>query len=331
MKDIAAEAGVTVMTVSNVLNGHMDRVSPQTADRILDIAMRMRYVPNEAARALSTKTSTVVGMLVAAAPNGHIDLSPHNAKFITTAEFGLRQRGYTTLLRGVDDVDGVSNAVRSWNLDGAILLGFAESAMDTLSSCVRVPVVTVDSYARREDLPNVRVDDEGGGYLATRHLLEKGHRDIVFVGPSLAHDGVVNRRYYGYQRAFQEASLELTRTPVVVTDASFGHGIDVGSRLASLRPVPTAVFATADTLAAGVIRGLQRAGKIVPHDVSVVGFDNDAVARLIDPPLTTVSQDIPAKADLAVRMVIQAIKGDGVPREPVLDVALVQRGSVASA
>jgi len=329
LKDIADEAGVSLMTVSNVINGNRARVSQQTIDRVQAIVDARGYVPSASARSLAANASRLIGLLVPAADEESLLVSPHYMAMSGLLERQLRKHGYHLLLRGVSRPAEVMQAVQSWNLDGAVLLGFNDDDVEGFTVTGRGPIVALDSYAANPLTTGVRSDDLTGGRLAGRHLLDRGHRHIVFAGPPHARSGVVQQRLEGLRSAHAEAGVAWSSERVEAVGADYESGVAFGRRLRRAHPEATAVFGTADILAIGVMEGLRLEGFGVPNDFSVVGFDNIDMSGYVTPKLTTVAQDIVAKAELTARMLLAEIEREQVPSEAVVvDVGLVERESV---
>ncbi|WP_026925423.1 LacI family DNA-binding transcriptional regulator [Glycomyces arizonensis] len=332
LKDIAAEAGVSPMTVSNVINGKRARVSQATIDRILRIVEQRGYVPSASARSLAARSSRIIGLLVPAAGEDSLTISPHTVEIIGVLERELRKHDYHLMLRGIERIDEIAEALRSWNLDGAVLLGFQDVEIDRLGpdTVGRVALVAMDSYSENPLALGVRSDDFTGARLAARHLLELGHRRIAFAGPAFFDTGVVRQRYEGFRRAFVEAGAPWEGAVVAAVETTHAAGRAFGHLLAAEHPEVTAVFTTADILAIGVMEGLVEAGLAVPGDVSVVGYDDLDIATFVTPKLTTVAQDIPAKAAVAVRLLLGQITREEHPDAAItLGANLIERGTTA--
>ncbi|MFI5736588.1 LacI family DNA-binding transcriptional regulator [Kribbella sp. NPDC051587] len=330
LKDIADEAGVSIMTVSNVVNGNRARVSAETIERIQRIVAARGYVPSASARSLAAKSSRMIGLLVPAADEDSLMISPHNVAILGQIERQLRKSGYHLLLRGIAQPSEVGEALKSWSLDGAVLLGFLDEDVDRLTpgAVGNVSLLAVDSYSDNPLTTGVRSDDYTGALLAARHLIGLGHREIVFAGPPFSGAGVVHQRYDGFRAAFTEAGLTWTERVVTVETTTHSTGRDLGRRIPTEHPDATAVFATADILAIGIMEGLADTGHPVPDQLSVVGFDNLDLSEYVTPKLTTVAQDIPQKAALAVERLLAAIEQQQHPDAPItLDVQLIQRAS----
>jgi LacI family transcriptional regulator len=331
LKDIADEAGVSLMTVSNVINGNSTKVSASTIERVQKIVDARGFVPSASARSLAAKTSQLIGMLVPSGDDDSLMLSPHNVAVFGILERELRTRGYNLLFRGVANPTEVDQALKSWNLDGAVLLGFLDEEVDTFVPPAGTPILALDSYSANPMSTGVRSDDFEGGRLAAEHLLSRGHRRILFAGPTFSDVGVVRQRFEGFVAAHRAAGLEWNPSDQAQVDTSYDRGIDLGQALGRDHPDVSAVFATADILAVGVIRGVQRAGRTVPDDVSVIGFDNIDIGLYVTPTLTTIGQDVAAIANVAVRMLLDEIEERRAPGEPVVvPVELVERESVTT-
>lgn len=316
------------MTVSNVINGKFDKVSKSTVERVTAIARRLDYVPSATARSLVAKSSRLVGVLLPASEGEGIFLSTHNVAVIGVIERLLREKGYYLLLRGVA-AEGIAGTLKSWNLDGAILIGFLDSEIQMMRASFDTPLVVLESYAAHGDFMTVRLNDRNGGYLATRHLIQNGHRNIAFVGTLMPELGVDRERYEGYLDALKEAGITGKPTTFIFPTVSHATGVEAGRRLSLDHPEITAVFATADQMAVGIIEGLHSLGRSVPDDLSVVGFDNLEIAATSRPPLTTITQDLNRKASTAVDLLLQNLHSSGdQPQETVLDVQLIERSSV---
>lgn len=191
-----------------------------------------------------------------------------------------------------------------------------------------IPFVLIDSYIDLPDVCNVGLEDEQGGYLATRHLLEHGHRVIAFASPFLRKNGVVEKRLQGYQRALGEFGVPFDPKLVFEQEISVDDGVCLGHTLAGQTHI-TGIFASADILAAGIVAGLREKGVYVPRDKSIVGFDDNYLCRLTQPQLTTIHQDAAQKGILATKMLLGQLRHQPIDRRKIiLPVRLVERESV---
>jgi DNA-binding LacI/PurR family transcriptional regulator len=305
---VAAEAGVSPSTVSNVLNGRSDRMLPQTRERVELAIARLGYRPNGPARQLRTGRSQVVGLVVPSVAN------PFWGTFARHLEAAALQAGYRVLLcnseRDPERERDYLEELWADGIRGVVLCSSLPSLQHVLPLVERgLVMVAFDRTAQAGDPPslkNISVDNTVGAELATRHLLQLGHRRLAFVSGSLRS---VNRRarFRGFETALEEFGL--TPADALVWsggpedqygDLDIPHLGRTAARelLATDRP-PTAIVAVNDMCALGISAGARDAGLQVGVDVSVVGFDDIVLADLATPPLTTIRQPLPAMADAA--------------------------------
>lgn len=331
--DIARAAHVSNTTVSNVINGKTKRVSQDTIDRINDIIRETGYVPNMSARALATRNSKVVTLISHLDPEKSGDFldDPFLTHFISAVENTLRESGYYLMLRTISGSDDLLKFLSNWNVDGLFLTGlFEDEDLYATLSGLDKPIVLSDSYlSDYGKMVNVGLQDEEGGLLATRYLIAAGHRRIIFAGPPMHRGGVVEKRLEGYKTALAEADIDFDPTLVYESEFRTRDTIALGEWIAKRADV-TAVFATADILAAGIMSGLRQSGKRVPDDISIIGFDDLDWCRLTSPMLTTVHQNTHRKGQLAADLMVSLLEGGHViERNITLPVHLVERESVS--
>jgi DNA-binding LacI/PurR family transcriptional regulator len=305
---VAAEAGVSPSTVSNVLNGRSDRMLPQTRERVEQAIARLGYRPNGPARQLRTGRSQVVGLVVPSVAN------PFWGTFARHLEAAALQAGYRVLLcnseRDPERERDYLEELWADGIRGVVLCSSLPSLQHVLPLVERgLAMVAFDRTAQAGDPPslvNISVDNAVGAELATRHLLQLGHRRLAFVSGSLRS---VNRRarFRGFETALEEFGLTAADALVwsggpedQYGDLDIPHLGRTAARelLATDRP-PTAIVAVNDMCALGISAGARDAGLQVGVDVSVVGFDDIVLADLATPPLTTIRQPLPAMADAA--------------------------------
>lgn len=330
LKDIAREAGVSITTVSNVINEKKCRVSKELIEHIKEIIRRQGYVPNLTARTLAKNSSRIICVINHLVPrlNGGFLSDPFHNAFISGIEERVREKGYFVMLRTVEDVKGLQTIHRNWNLDGLILTGlFQDDFLEGVQK-LGIPFALIDSYVDQPDVYNVGLEDTRGGYLATKYLLEHGHRVIAFASPPVKPNGVIDKRLQGYKKALAEYDLSYNPDLVFQGEITIPEGIKLGIRL-GLRPDITAIFANADILAAGIISGLQEIDLSVPKDKSIVGFDDNYLSQITSPRLTTIHQDAEEKGGIAMEMIFAQInKDESQGHNVILPVRLVERESV---
>ncbi|MFG2045783.1 LacI family DNA-binding transcriptional regulator [Dactylosporangium sp. NPDC048998] len=287
MRDVANLAGVSHQTVSRVVNDHPN-VRSETRARVLAAMRALDYQPNVAARTLATNRSQTVGLVT-------FDTTLFGPSFMVHAiERAAREADYFVSIASArePDVPQVREAVRRLReqaVEGIVTLAPVAAAWTALrQEPLEVPIVVVGIGAgEQEEVPTVAVDNTAGAALATRHLLELGHRTVHHVaGP--ANWPEARERLAGWRAALDEAGRPAP--PPLAGDWSAAAGYAAGWDLAARAEV-TAVFCANDQMAIGVLRALHEAGRSVPRDVSVVGFDNVPESPYLLPPLTTVRQD----------------------------------------
>ena len=330
LKDIAAEAGVSITTVSNVVHNRTSRVSTEQISKIWAIMEREHYIPNMTARSLASEQSAIIGVITHITPknSGSTISDPFLSSIIASIEQRVREKDYYLMFRAVEDFEKLSSLVRSWHLSGLILLGMFQDPFFEAVQHLDVPFVLIDSYVNDSNVCCIGLQDEEGGYLATRHLLENGHRVIAFASPSIQPGGVVEQRFYGYQRALGEFGLSFDPSMVFNREMNVQDGKELG-RVLSQRTEITGIVTSADILAAGIMAGLSEKQVRVPENKSIVGFDDLYLSQLTSPGLTTIHQDAARKGELAVDMILSQLHQQAIPKKKViLPVSLVKRGSV---
>lgn len=330
IKDIARAVGVSPTTVSNVIHGNAGRVSAGTVQRINDAIRKMGYVPNMSARALVSNSSRIIGVINHMVPleSGGFFQDPFHVALLSGIDLGLREHNYYLMFRTINTISELLSLRRNWNLDGIILTGifpkdFYHSLMEQPT-----PFLLIDSYIDYPGVLQIRLEDRQGGYIATKHLLEEGHREILFCGPDIREGGVISERFDGYRAALAEYGVPLKRENVYQREIGIEQSTALGRELAERRDF-SAIFATADILAAGIISGLHAGGRRVPDEISIVGFDDLNISQMTSPLLTTIHQDVVGKGVKAVQMLLAAIAEEHAPEIVTFPVSLVKRDSVA--
>jgi LacI family transcriptional regulator len=328
--DVAAAAGVSKSTVSNVVRG-ADEVSDETRTRVRAAIARLNYKPNAIARHFVKQRTTMLGVLVG-------DLSnPYYAQMAQVVERAAVSQGYTTMFCNIEGADELAvtgvDALLEHRVAGVVFLAFIARTdqLDLALQRARIPIVFLGLSERWGDSVGPR--DRQGGKLATEHLIELGHRRIGYVRTPLVEAIGDRARHQGYLTALRRAGVE----PLPVYGWTPGSAsVTVGRRRASLRSAldgpqaPTALFVSNDIGAISLIEACEQLGLRVPDDVSVVGFDNIALAGLHRISLTTVAQSLDFQAELAVALLLERIEDPGIrPRHESVDVELRVRGSTA--
>lgn len=342
VRDVAREAGVSPATVSYILNDTPGlSFTPETRQRVLAAAEKLHYVANQAAKTLGSGRaegivqSKLIGVVIPQTENkrkeSHIMFgNPFYGTFLSAVELEARRAGYQLILSGTNPGQSYIDIAKSRTLDGVIILGAYPSDDEAEYKKYKIPAVLVDCYGSGDSFfYSVRTDDRLGGYLATKYLIEQGHHRIAIVTGELKAHGVNSERYQGYLDALCEAGLTPAHDDVFEGLVGYDHGLEVAEELARTRRDITALFASADITAIGLINGLHAAGLRVPEDVSVIGFDDVEYAKMCYPGLTTMRQNIMEKGRQATRLMIEAVQDHSLPREErIIPMELIERGTV---
>lgn len=307
INDVAAAAGVSIRTVSRVLN-RSPKVNAETRLHVQRTIDAMGFSPSLRARALAVGRSSLIGMV-------HDD---PNALVLDTVQRGIVgecvARGYELVVHPAvhsesDVVSEIVTFVRRSRVDGLIVLPPVSElpAIPKALAGMKVPVVGLASV-RIPSYPAMLVSDERGGAEAiANHLIGFGHRRIAIItGPRAFHSAT--EREQGFRAALRGAGINLAASHVLEGDYGFDSGVAAAERLLSLADRPTAIFASNDIMAAGVLKVATRMGIGVPGDLSVAGFDGSVIARMVSPALTTVHRPLRSMARDATALLIDMIE-----------------------
>lgn len=335
LKDIADRAGVSMMTVSNVINGKHNRVSAKTIEKVNSIIQECGYVPNLSARSLTNKTSNIIGIIISeddSDDQANYLENPYISTMIGTIERALRKNGYYTMVRAISHPSDIMVLLKNWNVDGIIFLyPDLQNYMETFLAQSSCPLAIFDSYLDLPGIINVTSDDQKGLYLATKYMINHGHTHIAFMA-NYEGNALLTSRFKGYCQALEESGIPFRPEYVFSYPPSYEGGIEAGKRIAGGRNEITAVVTTADISAIGVMEGARLSGYRIPIDLSVIGYDNLTLCQYTVPKLTSISQNIPEKARTAVRLLLETIKTGSLSESGhvKMDVEIVERQSVVS-
>ena len=335
--DVAREAGVSKTAVSFAFNSP-DRLAPDTALRIREIADSLGYRPHPVARMLTQRQTMTIGVLTPQALSV-IFSNPFFGAFSEGVALAAERSGYA--LHFISPLHGsLAHAIGRATVDGVVAVGLSKDHPEVEQiRGAGLPIVLVDSTALPEQ-EWIAVDDEGGAQSAAEHLLGLGHRSFVVIAverpqpmTSMDPGGVMARRLAGYRAAMSSAGIDLPDEWIVTGPASIEGGMAAFDRAWSDGQRPTAVLAMSDAMAIGAMRAVRDLELRVPADISVVGFDDIDLAPYVDPPLTTVHQPIRQKGEEAVRRLLAVIErsNEAGPQQHRLETRLVVRGSTGPA
>jgi LacI family transcriptional regulator len=320
--DVAAEAGVSIATVSKVINDRYG-VAPDTHTKVKAVIAELGYESSLVARSMRSRRTNVIGILVA-------DIEPFSAELLKGAASAIRETDYELI---VYSGSGHGKEHSGWErrnvsrLSGTLTDGIILVTPTVVDVSDAAPIVTVDPHAGPPILPSVHSDNLAGAITATDHLIGLGHRRIGFLAgrPDLES---ARLREEGFRSALARAGIGLDPALVRVGDYEPARSEEPARQLLTLADRPTAIFAANDLSAIETMHVARSLGVAVPDDVSVIGFDNIPESALTEPPLTTIDQSIQQMGREAVRLLVDLISGvsDG-PLQITLPTRLVVRQS----
>lgn len=303
--DIAKYLNISSATVSYVING-VDKVSEKTKKKVLQAIDELGYVPSYTARALSTGKSGLIGILL---PLDDASIAftqnPFYGEFIGGIEQCLTKYNYDLVISVSKKERSIIDWVKSRGLDGLILLGSCERKVYEQLTSIEVPIVLTDDYGEySSDFNNVRSNDEYGMYIATKYLLNLGHKKIGFIGNPNAYP-IDHLRYQGYLKALSEENCSFNI--LYLSDATFDGGYQLGDIIMNEKKV-SSVLCSGDMLAIGLMKRIRELGFDTPKDLSVIGYDDIMVANVVFPGLTTIHQDVVEKGFRSAQIIIDSLE-----------------------
>jgi len=324
IRDVARLAGVSYQTVSRVLNHHPS-IRESTKARVTQVMEEIQYRPNRAARMLVTRHSRTIGVLSASSA----EYGP--ARSIVAIEDAARAAGYYVNIANLATVDAESisealDHLMEQAIEGLVVIAPQVRVFDVLARMsIDIPYVSFQTTGRAE--LQVPADQVAGARMATRHLIDLGHREIIHLaGPQ---DWIeADARMRGFLEEIDEA--ELNTNPPILGDWTAEFGYRAGRELLATREF-SAVFAASDHMALGLMHAIRDAGLDMPRDVSVVGFDDIPDAQHFAPPLTTIRQDFGEIGRRAFEVLLSELRGEEVAERSQILPHLIVRGSTGRA
>lgn len=325
-QDVAQRAGVSIATVSRVLNDS-PHVRPAVKRKVLRAIKALNYQPNRTAQRLRAKQSKVLSLIISDIQN------PFFTAVVRGIEDVAYQNGYSLLLCNSDEDPEKEqlyvDVMRAEAVAGVIIASASEAEphIDDLLDA-HIPVVAIDRRIKDRRVDSVLVANTQGAYNAVAHLIALGHRRIGFIGLPLTRT-MGRERYEGYQRALRANGLSVTRSYVRIADAKQHGGHDSTLDLLTQAPHLTALFVANNLMTLGALEALRERGLKIPDDISIIGFDDMPWANLLQPPLTAIAQPTYAMGQKAAELLLERLQN---PHQPIshiqLDTTLIVRGSI---
>jgi LacI family transcriptional regulator len=334
LRDVAARAGIGIATASSVLNGSTSntRVSADTRQRILDIAREMQYYPNAIGRALAGHPTRTIGVIVGLSRATLAEANPFAFGVLEGIVAAASVEHYNIMLfteswKSAADSLG---ALRDGRVDGVIVIA-ASNDSDILPALAQsgLPTISLSSTPDECHVPTVDIDNVAGAEIATRHLIELGHKRIAHLSGDESLSSAVARRQT-FRDVCSAAGIALNPAYDLPGTYLSPSGYERTLTLLRLPEPPTAIFGASDTLAIAALQAARDSGVAVPAELSVIGFNDEPAATRSIPPLTTVRQDLSAIGAKGVQTMVAVLRGDNVANEHyLLEPALIVRESTA--
>ncbi|MEG2087867.1 MAG: LacI family DNA-binding transcriptional regulator [Angelakisella sp.] len=332
IKEIALLSGVSISTVSRVLN-HFPDVNEATRKKVLSVIDENSYVPNANAKNLKQLSSKVICIVVRGIENAFF------TPILETIQSDVEAAGYTPLLHHIDEREEelavAKRLVVEKKAEGIIILGGSiedrrEEVADIAVPCVFV-TISAESLGLAQ-VSSVFVDDRKAASMAVDHLLELGHRDIAVLGGQLGQHDLVYHRFEGARDSFAAHGLTFDQQNYLESKFSMGSAYEaVSVQLSKRNRFVTALFAMSDVMAIGAIRAILDFGLRVPEDISVIGYDGIPISEFYNPSLTTIHQPAHALAHTSAQLVLDTIAGrQSTGQHIVLETRLVKGQSTSA-
>ena len=320
IRDVAREAGVSVGTVSHVLNGSKRHVSAGTREHVLSVAQSLQYRPNVIARSMVKGATATIGLVI---------MELNNPLFVPVTEgveSVLQPEGYNIVLASCHDMDSEMQAVetlRGRQVDGFIFMSLSVSyPNDHLLDLKKqgVPFVIINRVLEHPDINRVLIDDVKAAFDITKHLLDLGHLNIATItGPRNVRHSAVNR-HLGWEAALKERGIEPAKEWIIEGDYTYEGGLQAVRYMLQKQRYPTALFVANESMAVGALKGLNSAGLRIPQDIAVVTVGDPPFAAYTSPALTTMALPVEEAGRLAARQLVNWIKEN--KPDPVKEITL---------
>ncbi len=308
IKDIAIELGISISTVSRALRGQPD-VNAETRKAVVDLAEKLDYQPNKAALSLLNKHTNTIGVLV-----------PNLDYFFATAIKGIDEAaleaGYTVMVCQSNESYGkeLINTKRllESRVDGFIISVSSDTKIVDHFKKIQdkgIPMVFFDRDVNELQAPKILLNNFEGGYIATKHLINKGYSKIAFLGGP-ERMSISNQRFEGYKSALKEAGIKFNVKFVEHGDFNQEYAYVNTNELLRAKQKPDAIFAMSDRLAIGAMQSIKKHGLRIPDDIGLIGFNNEPITNLLSPSISTIDQPAFEMGKTAARLFIEMMNND---------------------
>lgn len=314
--DVAREAGVSMATVSRVVNGNPN-VKPSTRKKVLEAIEKLNYRPNAVARGLASKKTTTVGVIIPDISNIFFAELARGIEDIAT------MYKYNIILSNSDQNKekelNLLNTLLAKQVDGVLFMG-SKISDEHVAEFERspVPIVLAATTDQEQKTPSVNIDYEKAASDAVTHLIEHQNERIAIILPDVDQEGNELKKLSGYKKALEQHHIPYREEYVLSVGQEYDDGMKAMEKLLQLKERPTAIFACTDELALGVIHAAQDNGYDIPQDFEVIGFDNTKLAEMVRPTLTSVVQPMYDIGAVAMRLLTKYMNKERVDEHTVI-------------
>jgi LacI family transcriptional regulator len=306
ISDVAKLSGLSKTTVSRVINNH-PYVSEKKRDLVLQAMKELGYTPNPSARRLRGQLTTTIGVIVPRIVNQFF------AHLVNSIEQAAYKMGYQVLIcQSYEDKEkelAFLNLLKTKQVDG-IIMASIENDWEMIESYREYgSILLCNDYVDQTIVPMIRLDQSKGAFLGAKHLIERGHQKIAYcTGGLFDEQGKGKDRNQGFQKALSEAGIKINPKWIFVDQHTIEDGKNVLRQILEMEDRPTAIFTGSDEVAGGVMIEAKERGLTIPNDLAILGFDDQPIAKILDPKLTTIRQPVDQMGEKSIEVMIEMLE-----------------------
>jgi len=305
ISDVAKLSGLSKTTVSRVINNH-PYVSKEKKMKVLKAMKELGYSPNPAARRLRGQLTTTLGVIVPRIVN------PFFSYLVNSIEQTANKMGFQVLIsQSKEDCKKeleFLNLLKTKQVDGIIMTAVENDWKIIEPFTEYGPILLCNEYVNNPKVPTIRVDQYEGAYIGVKHLIEKGHKKIAYcTGGLFDEQGKDKDRNLGYQKALKEAGVKMNPKWIFINQHTIEDGKKIIKQILEMDDRPTAIFTGSDEIAGGMMLEAKKYGLIIPDDIAIIGFDDQPLAEMLDPQLTTIRQPVAQMGEKSVEVIIELL------------------------
>lgn len=311
------------------MNKKYDKVNDETYEKIVKIMKEMDYEPNFTAKSLSTGKSKLISVIIPVGSDYiNVKENPFYFEFFLGVESIAAKKGYDIILSGMLKENGYRELIKKRGIDGIIVVGKFDDFVYNELEEIGIPVISIDHYQDIvKNSKNICSDNYMGGVLAAEEFLINGHKKIGVISGPIHFSGICKERFEGFKNRLEQNNIKIDKENIIIEEVSYSGGMIAGEE--AIKKDVTGFFISADIMAFGVMKILQKNKKNIPEDFSIIGFDDVMTSLFINPSLTTIKQEVLKKGEKAAEVVIDLIKRKNEKNENIkMEVTIVKRDSV---